>query len=327
MKANTIFRNILSSYRKLRSDQLYTMIFVAVLLFAAGQILNRNFISPANIGNIMGLAVILAFAAAGQTLVVIMGGGIDISAGSVMSLGAIIAVQVMRQNNSMILPSILIIIVSGALIGLCNAAGIIKAKVPPLVMTLAMANVVSTIQMIVSKGTPDGKPAPAISFLGTSRIFPWLPYLVLLGALLILIMYLLMYRTVFGRQFFAVGSNENAARLTGIRVTRIRTLVYVLSGVLAGMAGFWFAAYNTFININIANHYVMPAVAAVLIGGSPFSGGKGRYSGSVAGAVVLTLVSSLLIMMRTSDPVKQVINGGILLVLLALYNREPSIQQ
>jgi ribose transport system permease protein len=314
-------------YRKLRNDQLYAMIFVALLLFAVGQVLNQNFISPANIGNILGLAVILALAAAGQTMVVIMGGGIDISAGSVMSLGAIIAVQIMKQDDAMILPSILVILATGALIGLCNAAGIIKAKVPPLVMTLAMSNVVSTIQMIVSNGTPDGKPAPSISFLGTSRIFPWLPYVVILGALLIFIMYLLMYRTVFGRQFFAVGSNENAARLTGIRVSRIRSLVYVFSGMLAGMAGFWFAAYNTFVNINIANHYVLPAVAAVLIGGSPFSGGKGRYSGSVAGAVVLTLVTSLLIMMNTSDPVKQIINGGILLILLALYNREPSIRQ
>ena len=327
MSQTNLIGRLKVAYKKLRGEQVYVMVFVAAILFLVGRMLNKNFISPANIGNIMGMAVILAFAAAGQTLIIIMAGGIDISAGSVMSLGSIIAVQVMQQRDSMILPSILIILVVGAAIGACNAAGIIKAKVPPLVMTLAMSNVVSTIQMIVSKGTPDGKPAPAISFLGTVRIFPWLPYMILLGLLLMFGMYFLLNRTIFGRQIFAVGSNENAARFSGIRTNRIKTLVYVFSGMLAGMAGFWFAAYNTYININIANHYVMPAVAAVLIGGSAFSGGKGRYSGSVAGAVVLTLVASLLIMMRTSDPVKQIINGAILLVLLALYNREPAIRQ
>ncbi len=314
-------------YRRLRENQTFTMILVALLLLVVGRFLNSNFMSPANIGNILGLSVILALAAAGQTLVVIVGGGIDISMGSVMSLGAIIAVQVMRQNNAMILPAILIILASGAAIGFCNALGIIKAKVPPLVMTLSMANVVITIQMLVSGGTPDGKPAPAISYIGTTRIFPWLPYMVILGALMILIMNVLMFRTVFGRQFLATGSNENAANFAGIRANRIRGLVYVLSGMLAGMAGFWFAAYNTFVNINIANDYVLPAVAAVLIGGSPFSGGRGRYSGSVVGAIVLTLLASLLIMVRASSPVKMIINGSILLLLLALYNRERSIRQ
>lgn len=93
------------------------------------------------------------------------------------------------------------------------------------------------------------------------------------------------------------------------------------------MAGFWFAAYNTFININIANHFVLPAVAAVLIGGSPFSGGKGNYAGTMIGAIVLTLLSTLLIMIRVGEAGKFIINGTIRIALLALYNREPPIRQ
>ncbi len=314
-------------YFRARANQAFMMLLIAIGLFLVGGIINVRFISLTNIGSILGLAALLGFAAAGQTLVVAAGGGIDISAGSMMSLGAIIAIEVMRGQNIQIVPSLLYIMAAGAVIGLINAAGIVRAKVPPLVMTLAMANVVVSIQLLYSGGTPEGRPAPLITFLGTARLLPFLPYLVIAAVVVVVLIQALLNRTVFGRHFFATGNNPNAAFLAGVRVDRIMTLVYMLSGMLAGTAGFWFAAYNTFINVNIANHFVLPAVAAVIIGGTPFSGGKGAYTGSIVGAIVLTLVESILIMLKMEEAGRKIFYGIILIVLLAAYNREPRIRQ
>ncbi len=324
LSGNTSFSSV---YFKLKSNQAFMMLLIAIGLFLIGGIINVRFLSLTNIGSILGLAALLGFAAAGQTLVVAVGGGIDISAGSMMSLGAIIAVQVMNIRNLLILPSLVYILITGAIIGLINAGGIIRAKVPPLVMTLAMASVITSIQLLYSGGTPEGKPAPIITFIGTARLLPMLPYLVIVAIITVILMQFLLNRTVFGRHFFATGNNVNAAFLSGVRVHRIKTLVYMFSGMLAGTAGFWFAAYNTFINVNIANHFVLPSVAAVIIGGTPFSGGKGAYTGSIVGAIVLTLVESILIMLKMEEAGRKIFYGIILIGLLAAYNREPPIRQ
>lgn len=315
-----------SLYGRARANQIFVMSLVAVLLLLVGTLVNASFISASNIGSILALATLLAFAASGQTLVIVVGGGIDISAGSMMSFGAIIAVEVMKGQNANILPALFFIVLAGAFVGLVNAAGIILARVPPLIMTLAMANVVVSMQLLFSGGTPSGKPASIVSYLGTVRPLSFLPWLFVVALVVIFLVQFLLNRTSFGKQLFATGSNDNAALLVGIRTHRIRALVYLLSGVFSGVAGFWFAAYNTFVNVNIANHFVLPSVAAVLIGGTPFSGGKGSFGGTMVGAIVLTLVSSLLVMLKTDEAGRQIFNGVILVVLLALYNREPALR-
>lgn len=313
---------------RLRENQLLMAIAVALLLFIVGGLINSSFLKPANIGNLLAMSVLLGLAATGQTLVVVAGGeGIDLSIGAVMSLGAIISVQVMRGANINILPALGLVVFAGTLIGLFNAAGIIITRVPPLVMTLAMANVVTTVQLIYTGGTPDGFPAPLIAMIGTGRILPFLPWLVILGLVAVLLMHFLLNRTVFGKQLFSVGNNFNAAFLSGVRVNVVRGLAYVLSGLLSAIAGLWLAAYTNFTYVNIGGVYTLPAVAAVVIGGTSLAGGKGNYVGSMVGAIVLTVLSSMLIMLKTDEAGRQIINGVVLIILLAAYTRQPTIRQ
>ena len=269
--------------KRFRGNHGLTIFLVIGLLLITGAILNPGFLSPANIGNILAIAVVLAMGTAGQTLVMVSGAGVDISIGAMMSLGAILTVEIQNQNNAMIIPSILVIIVAGILIGLLNAVGVIRAKVPALVMTFATANIIQSIQSIYTKGSPHGKPAPLVSAVGTTRIFPWLPWLTLVAVITAVVMYFLLQRSVFGKRAYAAGANENAAVLSGIRTDRVRILAFVLSGVFSGLAGFWFAAYNTFMKVGAADYLALPILAAVLIGGTPFPEGRGPTTARLPG--------------------------------------------
>jgi len=313
---------VASYYRKDLS-----MLLVIVLLATVGTILNPRFLSALNIGNIISIATILAMATAGQTLVMISGAGVDISIGAMMSLGAILTVEIQAQQNHMIIPSLLVVLSVGALFGLLNGLGVVKAKVPALVLTFAMASIIHNVQLIYTRGTPQGKPAPLISFLGTTRIFPWFPWLAVILIGIAAIMIILLRYSVFGKHIYASGSNERASQFAGIRTDHVKIVSFVLSGMFSAFAGFWFAAFNTFMKVGGANYLNLPALAAVLIGGTSFAGGAGSYKGSLLGALTLTLITSLLVMVKTNEPVKLIINGAILIFLLVLYNREPKIQQ
>lgn len=318
----------LISLNQFRKNQLFMAVFIAVALFLVGGLINKSFLTPTNIGSLLAMAVLLGFAAAGQTLVVIAGGeGIDLSVGAVMSLGAVLAAETMRGQNGAILPAFFLVIVAGMMVGILNALGILVARVPPLVMTMAMANVVTTIQLIYTKGSPTGLPAGIITFIGSKRVLPILPWLVVLGIIVTLLMQVILRRTTFGRQLYAVGSNYNAAYMVGIRAGFVRGVAYVLSGVLSGLAGFWLVAYNNFVFVNMGAAYVLPSVAAVVIGGTSLAGGEGSYTGSMVGAIVLTALAGLLVVLHTDEAGRQIINGLVLIILLAAYTRQPSIRQ
>jgi len=313
--------------RSFIQSKVFSMMLVIALLLLIGTILNPNFLTPMNIGNIISIAAILAMATAGQTLVMVSGAGVDISIGAMMSLGAIVAVQVQQQSNAMIIPSIFAVLAVGACFGLLNGIGSIITKVPALVMTFAMSRIIFNVQMIYTGGTPHGRPAPLISFIGTRRILPWLPWLTVVVLAIAALMILIMNYSVFGKHIYAAGSNELAAQFAGIRTKTIQIITFVLSGMFSGFAGFWFAAHHTFTVVGGANHLNLPALAAVLIGGTSFAGGIGSYKGSLVGALILTLVTSLLVMVQAAESIRQIINGLILVMLLILYNREPTIQQ
>jgi ribose transport system permease protein len=317
-------RGILARFQQ---SQMLFALLIAVLLFLVGGLFTPNFFSLNNIGNILALTTVLGLAGAGQTLVVVSGGGIDLSVGAVMSFGAIVAVQTMNTQDSNILLSVALVLVMGILVGAFNAIGVIWTQVPAMVMTLATASVVMAVQFIYCGGFPTGHPSPAISYIGAGREIPFLPWLVLVGVIMVLLIQFLLNRTVYGRQMLAAGNNAQAAFLSGIRVKRVQGLAFVLAGVLNAVAGFWFAAYNTYVGIGSCNIYLMPSIAAIVVGGTSLAGGKGSFLGTMIGALVLTLLNSLLVLLQTDEAGRQIVNGVVLVALLAIYNREPRIRQ
>lgn len=301
---------------------------ITILLLLAGCMLNRQFLKPSNIANILIMASLLGFVASGQTLVVLSGNdGLDLSVGGVMSLGAVVSYILMNGKNANFFVAFVVTLVLGGVVGLCNAAGIVIAKIPALVMTLAVSNALTSVQQLLTGGNPKGAPAPLASRIATSRAAAFLPWLAVIWIVLMAGMYLLLSRSAYGKQLYAVGSNDTAAALSGVQVRKIRICTYVICGVLSAFAGFWLCAYNGVIYVNAGASYVMPSVAAVVIGGTSVAGGKGDYTGTVAGTIILTIVSSLLVMMDMNEAGKFMMNGIILLVLLVIYTRHPKIRQ
>lgn len=309
-----------------KSGLVLTGIIIALLVF--GKAINSQFLAPMNIANILTMSSLLGFIAVGQTLVVISGdNGLDLSVGGMMSLAAIVSYTVMGGSESRLAAGFLAALAAGALFGFFNALGIVFAKIPALIMTLAAASVMTSVQQLFTGGNPKGAPSPLAVKIATSRPLPFLPWLVLIWIGLILLTHFILNHSSYGKQLFAAGSNQTAACLAGVNVKKIRIMTYVLCGILSAFAGFWLCAYNGVLYVNAGISYVMPSVAAVVIGGTSLAGGRGGYGGTAAGAVILTIINNLLIMLETNEAGRFITNGVILLVLFAVYTRQKRIRQ
>src|SRR5687768_16994382 len=291
-------------------------LILAVVLFLLSGLLPNGFgsdmdVARAQATNILRLAVFLGVIAAGQTLVIISGSeGIDLSAGSVVTLTAILTYIVVNGANERVLPALLLTLAVGALIGLINGVGITFLKISPFVMTLGMAGVVSGAIIVLTHGTVSGKIAP---------IMTW----ILFGIL----MWLLLERTTFGRNLFAIGVNRITAKLSGVHVNRTNLLTYSLAGALAGFGGFLLVGNTGVVHLQLGQPFLFPSIAAVAVGGTLLSGGKGSYWGTMAGAIVLTLITSLLTTMQMPESVRRMVLGGTLLILISIYGRQRSLRQ
>lgn len=314
--------------RRIKLSPPLIALLLAILLFFVGGIINPDFLNVAQAVNIVRLAAFLGIIAAGQTLVIISGGeGIDLSVGAVVTLGAILLFRVSSGENSLILVGFLAAMAVGALIGLINGTGIILLKIPPLVMTLAMAGVVQGVILIVSQGTFEGRAPSYLSTFISDPLIGILPGVLIIWALLALGMWLLLQRSTYGKHLFAVGVNRETARLSGVNVPGTIILTYVLSGILAAFGGAILLGFTQTVYFNLGVPYLFPSIAAVVVGGTLLSGGVGSYWGTMSGALVLTLISSLLRSMQLPEAYQLVILGIILLALISVYGRSRSMRQ
>ncbi|NPV68354.1 MAG: ABC transporter permease [Anaerolineae bacterium] len=303
-------------------------LLLSILLFLAGGLINPNFLNINQAVNIVRLASFLGIIAAGQTLVIISGGeGIDLSAGAVVTLGAILTFRLSSGQNDLILPALLVVLVVGAVIGFLNGLGIIVLQVPPLVMTLGMTGVVQGTILVLTQGELIGNMPPLLGRLIAEPLILGIPGVVILWVLVGLGMWLLLERTTYGKQLFAIGVNRTTARLSGVRVPFIVIITYTLSGVLAAFGGFVLLGFTQTVFLNLGGPYQFPAIAAVVVGGTVLSGGKGSYWGTMSGALVLTLIESLLRALQLQEAYKLITLGITLVVLISIYGRQRSVRQ
>ncbi|WP_027891447.1 ABC transporter permease [Calidithermus chliarophilus] len=296
---------------------------LAVLLLLLGELVRPGFADYGQVTNILRIAAFLGIVAIGQTLVILSGGeGIDLSVGAVVTLGAIIIYRFTGGSDALLLPALLIALGVGFLIGLVNGVGIAWVKIPPLVMTLGMMGVVKGLILVYTGGRPQGATPPVMKSIISD---PWvlgIPGDVFIWVILGVGVTLLLQRTAYGKALYAIGSNRTTARLSGVRVERMLILTYALSGMFSALGGFVLLGYLQNVFINLGDPYTLPTIAAVVVGGTALAGGMGGYAGTMAGALVLTLVSSLLITLGLPEFGRQITYGLILLVLLAVYGRE-----
>ncbi len=308
-------------------------LILAVVLFLLSGFLPNGFGSDLSIAaaqgtNILRLAVFLGVIAAGQTLVIISGGeGIDLSSGSVVTLTAILTYVIVNGADERVLPALLVSLLVGALIGLINGVGVTFLKISPFVMTLGMSGVITGLIIIVNHGNVSGKVAPIMTRLIARPWFAGIPGAILLWLIFGALMWLLLERTTFGKNLFAIGVNRTTARLSGVNVTGMVLATYALAGLLAGFGGFLVVGNTGVVFIALGNPFLFPSIAAVAVGGTLLSGGKGSYFGSMAGAIVLTLITSLLTTMQMPESIRQMVLGGTLLLLISIYGRQRGLRQ
>lgn len=304
-----------------RQPVVVALTLIVVLLYL-GQLLSPGFATGGQILRLLIVAALLGIVAAGQN-VVILGGreGIDLSVGGVVSLSAIIAGNVMNGADSGILPAIAACLAAGAFFGLLNGLGVTLLRIPPLVMTLGMLGVLQGLLVVIRMGIPSGQAAPALSRFVTQPLVFGLPGIIWLWIAVGLLMAFMLHRTVFGHRIYAIGSNEHAAYMAGVPVRPMRIALFAISGMFAALAGVCLLGYSGSSFANVGEQYTLTSIIAVVFGGTSLAGGKGGYTGTMAGAVLLVILQGILTTVNIDESGRQMVFGATLLLLMTFYGR------
>ena len=305
--------------RRVRDQPIIPLLILLGLLVVGLQISRPGMISPDWASSTIRFAVPLAILAACQTLTMLTG-GIDLSAASIASMSAYIIATQSPEYGPFV--AIAIALVVCAIAGVINGVGVGIFRVHPLIMTLAMSLVVlgavtvyQRFVVAVGARTPD-----VVAWLGGGNT-GGVPNSLLLFVPLAALLVLGLRRSGYGRLLYAVGDNEVAARLSGVRIWQVLLGLYVLSAVLAGLAGLILTGVTNSASATLADRYLLPSVAAAVIGGTSIFGGRGGYSGTIVGALILTVLTSLLTVLQMPEPVRQILFGVIILAVASAYTR------
>jgi ribose transport system permease protein len=302
-----------------------TIPLVALLagLVVLSEIARPGIVSPEWAGVILRTAVPLAILAGCQTLTMLTA-GIDLSVGAVASMtGFLVATLV---GNVGLGPAIVIALAAAALAGVATGVGVGIFRVHPLIMTLGMSLVVlglANVWQLQMVQTGAGVPAE-FRTLGSGTQLGIAPNSLLVFVPLAVVILIGLRRTGFGRLLYALGDNPVAARLSGARGWQVLIVLYVISALLAAVAGFLISGLTNTASVTLADSYVLPSVAAAVIGGTSILGGRGGYGGTIVGALILTVVSSLLSSLGYPEAVRQILFGAIIVVVAAAYTRVTS---
>lgn len=288
----------------------------AVIVAAA--LLSPAFYQPANLFNILRQASALGILSVGQTVVMI-GGGIDLSVAATMQLATIAVAEVAKGENSLVVPGVLVSLSLGCLVGLLNGLIVTWRRVPPFVATLGVAISVTGARLLATRATPSGHLPPVLRFFGHDSIGP-IPVAVIVFALVALGTAAALRYTVFGRKLYATGGNREAARLSGVQVDRILIATYVLSGFLSAVAGLILAGYVGYADQWIGRGYELDSIAAVVVGGTSFAGGKGGIGGTVAGVLLVAVLLNLVLLLNLDVQYQMVVKGLVILAAVAVYS-------
>jgi ribose transport system permease protein len=311
----------IAAMRRLFRDQpLIPLIGMLLLLVVVIRLVRPEVVTPGWAGVILRAAIPLALLAACQTLTFLTG-GIDLSVGAVASMsGFVVATLVGGQG---LLVAIVVALVIAALAGFLNGIGVGVFRVHPLIMTLGMSLVVlglANVWQLVMVQTGAGVP-PILRTLGSGTFLSILPNSLFVFVPLAALILIILRRTGFGRLLYAIGDNPIAARLSGARSWQVLVVLYMLSAVIAAIAGFLYSGLNNVASVTLVDTAVLPSVAAAVIGGTSIMGGRGGFGGTFVGTLILTVLISLLSVLGLPEAVRQVLFGSIIVVVAAAYTR------
>lgn len=328
MQTSTLVRdNVVTSRtnRILKSEAIQRILAFAalVLLIIFFSLSSPNFLRPQNIEGILLSTAVNGILAVGVTFVIITG-GIDLSIGTVMTLSAVITAKLVSEAGIPIPVAIIGGILTGAIAGLINGIVIARMRVPPFVATLGMLYVAKGLSLILSNLAPIYfDRSSGFTQLATGVIVQIPDVIEIPNAVLIMfgsaiVGSFILFRTVLGRYTFALGSNEEAARLSGVNTARWKIAVYTLAGVFSGLAGIVIAARLNSAQPALGQGYELDAIAAVVIGGTSLSGGEGSILGTVIGAFVISVLTNGLRILSVPQEWQMVVTGAIIIIAVFL---------
>ena len=305
----------------IRDRPIIPLVFLLALLVLAIELADPGIVNVSWVGVIIRASVPLAIIAGCQTLTMLTG-GIDLSVGAIGSMAGFVTATFVHTPGG-VGQGIAVALAAAALAGLVTGVGVGVFRVHPLIMTLGMsfvvlglANVWQLDQLQTGAGVPD-----VLRVVGSTRLWDVVPYNLVVFIPMALLILFGLRRTGYGRLLYAIGDNPVAARLSGTRSWQVLIVLYIVSAVLAAGAGLLVSGLTNTASVSLVDNYVLPSVAAAVIGGTSILGGRGGFGGTIVGALILTVLTALLTVLGLPEPTRQVLFGAIIVVVAAAYNR------
>lgn len=309
--------------QKIKSLQsLIALVLLCIIL----SLLTDKFFTADNGLNVLRQTAVNICIATGMTLVVLTA-GIDLSVGSILALCGAVAAGLLKNGIPIaatdtyigftVLGVVLAAIVIGGLLGWFNGFVITRFNVPPFVATLAMLTIARGFTMLYTKGQPISNLGTEFTFIGSGS-FLGIPVPVWIALVVVLFAVFITRQTRLGRYIYAIGGNETAAKFSGIRISNIKMIVYALAGAMAAIGGIIVTSRLDSAQPNAGNSYELDAIAAVVIGGTSLSGGRGTILGTVMGAIIIGVLNNGLVLLNVSPFWQQVVKGGVILLAVII---------
>lgn len=313
--------NFSRASQRLRTTE-FAILLAVVVECAVFSLLSPSFLTPENFVNVTLQIAIYGILAVGMTVVMITG-GIDLSVGSMVALVGVVAAILSKKpvlpTEVMVVAAVLCGLAVGMLVGAFSGFLVARFGIPPFIVTLAMMTICRGVVFIITGGFTEGELPPSFGWLGRGHVWG-LPVPVIIMVLLFAAGHGMLDQTAFGRHVYALGGNEEASRLSGIRVQRAKILVYAVNGLLAGLAGVTLAARLGAGAPNSGLQYELDVIAAVVVGGTSLSGGRGSMLGTLAGTVFIGVLNNGLNLANV-DPYTQKVALGVVILAAVWFDK------
>ena len=295
-----------------------TTVIALIILMAVITIINSNFLTANNLLNLLLQVTSNALIAFGMTFVILTG-GIDLSVGSILALSSALTAGLLGSGMPVTL-AILISLILGCILGMMNGLLISYGKLAPFIVTLATMTIFRGATLVYTNGNPITKGLSdtfLFQFLGQGYIVG-IPFPVIIMFIVFIVLYVLLHKTAFGKSVYAIGGNEKAAYISGVKLNKVKIIIYSISGIMASISGLIITSRLSSAQPTAGASYEMDAIAAVVRGGTSLSGGKGRILGTLIGALIIGVLNNGLNIIGVSAFWQQVVKGVVILIAVLI---------
>ena len=295
-----------------------TTVIALIILMAVITIINSNFLTANNLLNLLLQVTSNALIAFGMTFVILTG-EIDLSVGSILALSSALTAGLLGSGMPVTL-AILISLILGCILGMMNGLLISYGKLAPFIVTLATMTIFRGATLVYTNGNPITKGLSdtfLFQFLGQGYIVG-IPFPVIIMFIVFIVLYVLLHKTAFGKSVYAIGGNEKAAYISGVKLNKVKIIIYSISGIMASISGLIITSRLSSAQPTAGASYEMDAIAAVVLGGTSLSGGKGRILGTLIGALIIGVLNNGLNIIGVSAFWQQVVKGVVILIAVLI---------